>query len=677
MARGDATVNIVARDQTSKGFQSAQRNAVIFAQALSGRGGPIGALGLMSARGLAVGAALSALGLAFNRTVRAGAEFTRIIEDSTLQFDFLSRKTREVANSADFARTHMAALVKLSRESPLDLTGIVQASTVMENFGGAVLNNERFLKRFIDTVSILRTSIGQGALGVREIGRQLGQSMTLLASGRRAGQDLRVLQQRGVLTIEARREMERTADLVKAGALSSEQAFVRLREIVFQTWEAFAGGAEAASNTLSGLEEKAAEAFKDMSRNLLEVTGLTGAWKLVLHDVWQLMEDWIDQLTGEAPLREGSFLASVVSMFEKIAFSISYIKLEWAAMRASFAQLGELTAGQGGILGMLDLSGRAARRKMGEAFWPPDFPATGDPEARERLWSLLYGISSAEMQAFDAGYASIGEAGDAARHAEWTRQLNLQKRIREQRAGVATFGAPPGRRAGDGAAVAAGPWTGARQALFGPFLGATPEDWAFQNRWARAHPFAVPEFGPMLGMGRDQIRMYQQAAAMTVVPPGPGDRMAFPEQGPMLGMDLREIENENLKAQEEYASQQHSDFLRNIRGVEGVLRGVDQLVALQQGGGSWWQKALAYGAIGLAGVASFGTAFAGMGVATAAKYTAVAGALQTGARIGGVSRQEGQTGSAVRGGGRIVIQNSVVVDQDAFDRGVGNAVLGS
>lgn len=618
-SRGDVSIDIVARDMTAAAFTSAARNATLLTKGLAGTGGAIGALSLLSAKGLAVGAAMSAIGLAFNRTVKAGAEFSRTIEDATLQFDFLARKTREVADSADFARTHMAQLVKLSRESPLDLTGVIQASTVLENFGGAVLNNERFLKRFIDTVSILRTSIGQGALGVREIGRQLGQSLTLLASGRRAGQDLRVLQQRGVLTIDARRRMERTADLVKTGAISSQEAFIRLREIIYETWEAFEGGAEAASNTLSGLEEKSAEAFKDMARQLLEVSGYTAAWKVVLSDVYDLMEDWIKQLAGTKPL-ESPFLKHLKATFDDIAATIMHIRVEWAGLTALF--------------------GSIEKQQEGFGFW-------------ERATSSLVPGGMARWMDWDRA----GDVADMARRNETNRIFWARRRL-QTRIGIATSGAPPGGADGEG---------DGEQPTWRR-IGTLPP--GFWN-----DPYSMlPTMGPigrgMLGeyddfLGRTAARGRAARLARGVLPPE-GRGSPFGDVEPVPWDEIETAGDMRL----------HADFLKNIRATEGVLRGIDQLIAINQGGGSWWQRALAIGGLAAASIGTFGAAFGPLAAATAAKWSAVSGALTTGARIGGVPGARGQATTAARGQPQINVTSHVSLDSQDAARVVSRELIG-
>ena len=144
---------------------------------------------------------------------------------------------------------------------------------------------------------------------------------------------------------------------------------------------------------------------------------------------------------------------------------------------------------------------------------------------------------------------------------------------------------------------------------------------------------------------------------------------------------IEEFTEHNTEIIEKGNIQQHQDFMKNIAAIQGVISGVDQLIALQQGGGSWWQKALTIAGVGVGIVGSLGTlspALAGAlpGVLTGAKGAALASTLTQVGRLGGVGGSRGQSNSAPRGGGRnITINSNISIDGDTWGRGIGNAVL--
>ena len=249
--------------------------------AMAGGRGIAGAVG-GGAGGLG---SLGSLGAAFATVTVRGIRFASTLESAALQLDFMTRKTRGFADGSKFAAQHLKTLTELARKSPLDLQELLQASTVLETFGAAALNNTKLLRGFVDAASALQQSMGPG--GMLQISRQLGEILKVGAQGRGVGQALRVLETRGLGSAGIR---EAIAEINERGIQGTVEATEVMKQAIMGLFEGYEGAAEAASDTTSGLWQKAVETFDTMAAGLMRVTGLQEGWNNVMRFSIDLME---------------------------------------------------------------------------------------------------------------------------------------------------------------------------------------------------------------------------------------------------------------------------------------------------------------------------------------------------------------------------------------------------
>lgn len=243
-------------------------------------------------------AGLAGLASVFSTVISRGMQFANEMENSQLQLQFIAKRTYETMygdnqylRSLEFSASYIEKMKILARESPLDIRGVMVATTVLENFGGSLLNNVEFMQKFVDTASILQVSIGAGADGVREVARQIGQLYSNLRAGRAFGQDARILTQRGVMNPEAWTNLNNILKTIQDEGLGgTEQAAEMAAEGLTDMLEGLEGGAEAASNTISGLTQKVQELVGSVSRDVVERTGIRGFWRAVLEGFIELGE---------------------------------------------------------------------------------------------------------------------------------------------------------------------------------------------------------------------------------------------------------------------------------------------------------------------------------------------------------------------------------------------------
>jgi len=156
--------------------------------------------------GVAVAAAaVAGLSRAFRFAVGAAFDMNATLETSTLQFETLM-------GDADRAKAHVAGLFEFAKLTPFETGPIIEASRLMQTFGGDALNTTANL-----------TLIGDAAAGagvpINELGFWTGRLVANLQGGRPFGEAAARLTELAVLSPQARTKME---DLAKAGATGDE-----------------------------------------------------------------------------------------------------------------------------------------------------------------------------------------------------------------------------------------------------------------------------------------------------------------------------------------------------------------------------------------------------------------------------------------------------------------------
>jgi len=185
----------------------------------------------------------------FKNMVAEGVQANIVFEDYTTQFTTL-------LGSADAAYERIRELTIFAVKTPFELPGIVEASRVLQVFGGTTLATGDNL-----------TMVGDIAAGVgrefSEVALWVGRVYDAMQSGRPFGIAASRLQVMGAMTGTARNELER---MQQEGASGAEM-WERFNELVGDRW---AGNMDRLSRTLTGLISN----IKDFVQNLLRVAGL-------------------------------------------------------------------------------------------------------------------------------------------------------------------------------------------------------------------------------------------------------------------------------------------------------------------------------------------------------------------------------------------------------------------
>jgi hypothetical protein len=218
------------------------------------------ALGSGIGAGLAiVGQALNAIGGALNFVKDSAIGMNASLETTTLQFTTLM-------GDADKATEHVRGLFEFAKNTPFETQPIIEASRMLEVFGGSALNTEHYLTMVGDAAAAVSAPINEVAFWT-------GRLYTQLQAGKPIGEAAMRLQELAIMSPQARIEMER---LIETGASADE-----IWAIFTQDMDRFTGAMEAQANTWEGLSSSAvdsvnilsAQAFKplfDLARSALK-----------------------------------------------------------------------------------------------------------------------------------------------------------------------------------------------------------------------------------------------------------------------------------------------------------------------------------------------------------------------------------------------------------------------
>ena len=182
-----------------KGLGDAEQQTNRFKSNVVGNLASVGNAALATFAGLAAGAVTG-----FGAMAKEGIEMNKFLELSKLQFTTLM-------GSADEASKHVEMLFKVAASTPFEANQIIGASKSLLTFGGAALDTEKNILMVGDAAAATGADIG-------EVSNWVGRAYSAIQAGRPFGEAAQRLQEMGILSADARNELER---LQKSGASSA------------------------------------------------------------------------------------------------------------------------------------------------------------------------------------------------------------------------------------------------------------------------------------------------------------------------------------------------------------------------------------------------------------------------------------------------------------------------
>ena len=213
---------------------------------LKGIGGALGGIGRVAAGAAVagVGALVGGFALAGGAAINMNAQ----LESSTLQFETLM-------GDSDRARAHVESLFDFAAKTPFETGPIIEASRVMQVFGGDALNTDENLTLVGDTAAAVGAPI-------EDIGFWVGRAYAAIQGGQPFGEAAQNLMQMGAVSPDVIAEMNRLSD---SGA-SADEIFGVLQGHMGE----FAGAMEKQAGTWEGLKATISDSFNMMAANALK-----------------------------------------------------------------------------------------------------------------------------------------------------------------------------------------------------------------------------------------------------------------------------------------------------------------------------------------------------------------------------------------------------------------------
>ena len=210
-----------------------------------------GFAGLQTAGKLALGglgAGVAALGAGFGFLAKNAIDMNATLETSTLQFATLMGSTEQ-------AEAHVRSLFEFAKATPFETGPIIEASRMMQTFGGEVLNTT-------DNLTLIGDAAAATGAPIDDLGFWVGRLYANLQAGQPFGEAAARLQELAVLSPQARQEMER---LQEAGA-SGEEIFASFQGELGK----FNGAMEAQAGTWEGLKSTIVDSIGIVSATALK-----------------------------------------------------------------------------------------------------------------------------------------------------------------------------------------------------------------------------------------------------------------------------------------------------------------------------------------------------------------------------------------------------------------------
>lgn len=176
-------------------------------------------------------AIMSGVSTAVKAVAGAAIGMNSTLETSTLQFTTLM-------GSASQARQHVQDLFEFAKKTPFETQPIIEASRQLQVFGGSALNTKQNL-------ALIGDASAATSAPINELSTWVGRLYSALESGKPFGEAAMRLQELGVMTPQARAELE----AMQAAGKSSTEIFAAFQGQL----GAFTGAMEAQSKTWSGV----------------------------------------------------------------------------------------------------------------------------------------------------------------------------------------------------------------------------------------------------------------------------------------------------------------------------------------------------------------------------------------------------------------------------------------
>lgn len=180
----------------ASGLTDAEKKTDSFASKMSALGSSMAEVGKVA--GLALAGIATAAVAGIGTVIKEGVEMNKFLELSTLQFTTLM-------GDAGKAKKHVEGLFKIAATTPFEAADIIGASKNMQTFGGAALNTKENILMVGDAAAAVGQPIGDVSFWV-------GRAYSMIQAGKPFGEAAMRLMEMGILSADARAELEKLQD---------------------------------------------------------------------------------------------------------------------------------------------------------------------------------------------------------------------------------------------------------------------------------------------------------------------------------------------------------------------------------------------------------------------------------------------------------------------------------
>lgn len=213
---------------------------------LKGVGDTVSGIG-RAATGVALGVG-GALVAGMGMAGAAAIDMNSQLETSTLQFETLM-------GDADRADAHVRGLFDFAAKTPFETGPIIEASRIMQVFGGDALNTDENLTRIGNTAAAVGAPI-------EDIGFWVGRAYAAIQGGQPFGEAAQNLMQMGAVSPATVAEMQR---LQESGA-STDEIFA----VMTDSMDGYAGAMEKQAGTFQGMASTLKDSFNMMAAEAMK-----------------------------------------------------------------------------------------------------------------------------------------------------------------------------------------------------------------------------------------------------------------------------------------------------------------------------------------------------------------------------------------------------------------------
>jgi hypothetical protein len=252
--RNTIEIVITGEDRASPAIEDVDSNLGRMGDAAGRAGGPVSRFGEILDNALGTAAGIVVANTIDTITSRL-ADFAGSLISLNADMEVFHAQFATLLGSEEEAARRLEYLEEFARRTPFDLPGVIEASRILEVFGGEALSTG-------ESLTLLGDMAASAQVPAQELATWYGRLYSNLQSGRPIGEAAMRMQELGLMTGEARTTME---DMIEAGVAGAD-----VWDFFTSEMGRFSGLMEVQSGTLRGIQANIEDTWDGILRTLGE-----------------------------------------------------------------------------------------------------------------------------------------------------------------------------------------------------------------------------------------------------------------------------------------------------------------------------------------------------------------------------------------------------------------------